>query len=225
VRFRGELSDWGTVSIGVPQGSILGPLLFAYVNDLPRVVQYSILDLYADDAEMHCSHSDLGVVERKLQSDLDDLVHWLCCSCLCLNILKSNSLLIGSRQRVADKKLNVSVGGKLLAQVSSVHYLGVTIDSSLSWNLHISNVVSKIRSQIVSLFCFGSLSPVMLCMLYTAFVLPLYGYCDVVWSPTTAKFTSLLERVQCKFTKKLPPSCASRLSFTLTECRHSGSGF
>jgi len=74
VHFRGELSNWGAVSIDVPQGSILGPLLFAlYVNDLPTVVQYSILDLYTDDYEMHCSHADLGVVEMRLQSDLDDV--------------------------------------------------------------------------------------------------------------------------------------------------------
>ena len=74
---HGELSDWGTVSIGAPQGSILGPSLFAlYVSDLPAIVQYSVLDLYADDAEMHCSHSDLGVVEKCLQSDLDNVAHW-----------------------------------------------------------------------------------------------------------------------------------------------------
>jgi len=100
---------------------------------------------------------------------------------------------------------------KLLTQVSSVHYLGVIINPCLSWNLHISNVVSKVRSRIALLFRFGSLSPVVLCMLYTAFVLPLYDYCNVVWSPTTAKFTSLLERVHSKFVKTLPPSCAPLL--------------
>ena len=67
VLFNGELSDWETVSIGVPQRSILGPLLFAlYINDLPIVIKDSFLDLYADDAELHCSHSDLAVVERLL---------------------------------------------------------------------------------------------------------------------------------------------------------------
>ena len=61
VLFNGDLSDWSAVTIGVPQGSILGPLLFAlYLNHLPIVVKYSVLDLYADDAELHCSHSDLS---------------------------------------------------------------------------------------------------------------------------------------------------------------------
>ena len=90
---------------------------------------------------------------------------------------------------------------------------------SLQYNVCLHDVINYL-SQIASLFRFGSLSPVVLCMLYTAFVLPLYDYCNVVWSPTTAKFTSLLERVHSKFVKKLPPSCAPRLSFTLTERRH-----
>ena len=68
VLFNGDLSDWGTVTIGVPQGSILDLLLFAlYLNDLPIVVKYSILYLYADDAELYCSHSDLGAMEAHVQ--------------------------------------------------------------------------------------------------------------------------------------------------------------
>ena len=105
----------------------------------------------------------------------------------------------------------------MLTTASSVHYLGVTIDPTLSWNSHASDVVSKVQSRVASILRFGTLSPVILCSLYTAFVLTLFYYCDVVWCSTTTKFTSVIERVHAKFVKKLPPSCAAGLSFTLTE--------
>ena len=220
VSFRGELSEWGAVSIGVPQRSILGPLLFAlYINDLPSVITHCYLDLYADDAELHCSHSDLCVVETCLQSDLDAVAAWLRSSRLCLNVGKSNCMLIGSRQRVANKSLHVSVGGNRLTQVNSVRYLGVLIDSVLSWTLQICNMVSRIRSRLASIARYGSLPPAILCVLYSAFVMPLYDYCDVVWSPTTAKLNCLIERVHSKFLNKLPPAYRSRFSFTLIERR------
>ena len=74
VLFCGELSELGAVSIRAPQESILGPLLFAlYINDL---VTHCYLSLYADDAELHFSHSDLCVVKICLQSDLDAVAAW-----------------------------------------------------------------------------------------------------------------------------------------------------
>ena len=70
--FNGSMSDWGTFTIGVPQGSVLGPLLFALcINDLPSVIECSTIDLYADDAELHYSHSNPAVVEAQVQFDLN----------------------------------------------------------------------------------------------------------------------------------------------------------
>ena len=72
------MSKWAAVSVGVPQGSILGPLLLAlYVNDLPSAVSHCLLDLYADDAELYCSESDLKMMENCLQSDLTSWLHGL----------------------------------------------------------------------------------------------------------------------------------------------------
>jgi len=93
----------------------LGPLLFAlYINDLSSVVSHCLLDLYADDAELHCSDSDLHMVENYLQSDLTSVATWLGSSCLCLNFDKSICMLIGSHQRVSDQTFSVSVGGSVL---------------------------------------------------------------------------------------------------------------
>jgi len=107
--FNVNLSDWGTVTIGVPQGSVLGPLLFAlYINDFPSIVT---MDLYADDSELHYSHSDLGVVEAQVQSDLDKVAWWMMSSShLCLNVVKSTAMLIGSQQKISGKNFNVSIG-------------------------------------------------------------------------------------------------------------------
>ena len=142
---------------------------------------------------------------------------WLCSSCLCPNVGKSNCMLIGSHQRVANKTLHVSVGGNRLTQVNSVRYLGGLIDSTLSWTLQICNMVARIRSRLASIARYGSLTPAVLCVLYSAFVMPLYDYCDVVWSPATARLNCLIERVHSKFVKKLLLPCHSRLFFTLTE--------
>ena len=101
VLFQSRMSKWAAVSVGVPQGSILGPLHFAlYVNDLPSAVSHCLLDLYADDAKLQYSDSDLQMVENILQSDLTALATWLGSSRLCLNVDKSNCMLIGSRQKM-----------------------------------------------------------------------------------------------------------------------------
>ena len=108
-----------------------------------------------------------------------------------------------SDKRVSGKSFNVSIGGMALSQVDSVRYLGVIIDPTLSWSLHITNIASRARSRLSSIFRYGTLTPAVLCLLYSAFVLPLFDYCDVVWCPTTAKFTALIERTHSKFMKKI----------------------
>ena len=80
----------------------------------------------------------------------------------------------------------------------------------LSWILHINRMVSRVRSRLASIVRYGSLPPAVLCMLYSAFVMPLFDYCDVVWSPSTAKQTCLIEKIHSKFINKLPVTYHSK---------------
>ena len=80
-------------------------------------------------------------------------------------------------------------------------------------------MASRIRSRLSSILCYGSLPPALLCLLYSAFEMLLYDYCDIIWSPSTAKQTRMLERIHSKFVNRLPLPYRSRFSLTLTE-RH-----
>ena len=112
VCMQGLSSMKGEIHVGVPQGSILGPLLFSiYMNDLPNVVQICELNLYADDMEMHCSDANLASTERDLQQDIQSVNSWLCVNLLTLNIRKSNVMLIGSHQELRND-LSITVDGK-----------------------------------------------------------------------------------------------------------------
>ena len=174
VCMQGLSSMWGGIHVGVPQGSILGPLLFSiYMNDLPNVVQICELNLYADDMEMHCSDANLASTERDLQQDIQSVNSWLCVNLLTLNIRKSNVMLIGSRQRLRNHDLCISVDGKQLSRLSSVKYLGLHIDENLSWHQHTVNVVQRVYSRI---HCLNHLCPLpieLLAKLYRVFVLPI----------------------------------------------------
>ena len=97
VKFDDSLSAWDSVKIGVPQGSILGPLLFSiFVNDLPNVVAHVHINMYADDTVLHCCGEDLWNVQNDAQFDLCRVQDWLQANRLQLNVSRSVIMLIGS---------------------------------------------------------------------------------------------------------------------------------
>ena len=184
VVFQTSLSSEGPITVGIPQGSILGPLLFSiYVNDLPNAIFSSDINIFADDTELHYCHSNLLTVEHTLQADLENISIWLMVNRLKLNVSKSHCMLIGSHQRTGGKHLHLMLNGDVLGQISTTKYLGVHIDQHLTWNTHIDYILSRVRGK---LYCINQLRPVsckVLCLLYQAYIMPILDYCDVVCSP------------------------------------------
>ena len=126
--------------IGVPQGTILGPLLFIlYANDLFHNISTGTCVMYADDITLYCSAKSINEVQYNLQTCVDDTIKWLQTNKLVVNPLKCNSMLVGSRQKVNNLTLKIMINNIPVTYTRSFKLLGVTVDSNLTWGNHIMN--------------------------------------------------------------------------------------
>ena len=143
VRWNGSQSEKLDVTIGVPQGSILGPLFFMlYVNDYPNCLQHSAAHMYADDTSIY-------VIENKLLRDLKNTLEWMDKNKLTINLKKTQCMLIGTEQRLRkSRKLSLQVGDVFIENVSCAKLLGVYIDRCLTWSEHVEILSKKTCKQI-----------------------------------------------------------------------------
>ena len=187
-RVNGVDSNVAEIEVGVPQGSCLGPLLFLiYINDLPQAVQDSSVTMYADDTSLcHQSH-DLTQLNEAINSDLKKLETWLNGNKLSLNVAKTHSMLISTKQkgsslRSRNEALELKIRENELEVVQKTKYLGVQIDCNLDWKEQIKAVSTKVSRAIGFLRHAKSFLPVAsLKTLYTGIVEPHFRYCCSVW--------------------------------------------
>jgi len=153
VDISGTQSTLAKVTCGVPQGSILGPLLFLiYVNDMSAVVKNKLL-LYADDSTILVSHSDCSVVEQQLSKDLQSVSEWLIDNKLSLHLGKTESILFCSKPKLkSNPSLNISCNNTSIQSTASVKYLGATLDQTLSCEGMVMNVIKKANSRLKFLY-------------------------------------------------------------------------
>jgi len=206
-RVGNSLSDTAQITSGVIQGSCLGPLLFLlYINDLPDIFDEGItIKLYADDVKLYYRITAESIDSlSSIQEQLQKLAKWAQDWQLPISYSKCNLINLGCKA-VKEHKPPLALGGQTLQCVEHVSDLGVTIDSKLKFSTHVANICCKAhRRANLILRCFMSRDISSLITAFNVYVRPILEYCSVVWNPYLIKDIKAVEKVQKRFTKKLP---------------------
>ena len=142
----GETSCYQNIKHGVPQGSLLGPILFLiYLNDLARAIIYRKLYNFADDTAILYSNHNPKRLKKRINIDLNFLVQWLKANRIQLNVAKTEVVLFKNSSKRMDYNIKIKLDGKLMRFSKCTKYLGLLIDENLSFHNHIENVISKLR--------------------------------------------------------------------------------
>ena len=197
---NGVKSDWAPVLSGVPQGTVLGPLLFSlYINDISSDIE-SEIRLFADDCVCHREIKDEKDT-MKLQRDIDRLGSWARKWDMRFQPVKCNMMQL-TRKRIKKIHASYTLEGTNLENVESIKYLGVTITSDLRWNTHVSNVCTKanrtlgfLRRNLYS--CPQEVKEAA----YKGLVRPVLDYGSSVWDPPGVVLQEELESVQKRATR------------------------
>ena len=144
VTYNGISSGQTTVKCGVPQGSILGPLLFLlYKNDLYHVCNNSIPIMFADDTNLFFSGSEQKELESEINTELNHISTCLKVNKLSLNVQKTH-FMVFSRKKKYKCDVAFRIENQTIEEVPETNFLGVIIDNKLTWKSHIQNTVKKI---------------------------------------------------------------------------------
>ena len=217
VSYNGSTSSYKTMNCGVPQGSILGPLLFIiYINDLSNVSNILTSVLFADDTTLIASDCNLTTLIHRFNTELVNIVHWLNANRLSLNIDKTNFMIFRPKNR-NDNRPDITINGSRINEVEKAKFLGVIIDNKLSWSDHTKYVIQKISKGIgIIIKARKYFTQVTLINLYNTMVLPFISYCIHVWGKAASIHLNKIHILQKKIIRILsgvPPRTHSQPLF------------
>ena len=145
VSINGFQSDEVIMEYGVPQGSVLGPLLFLiYINDLNSAIRFCTTRLFADDTCLLIKNKSLKQMQKQLNLDLRNLCNWLKANKISLNASKTEMILFRHPNKEVNYNLKIKIDGKKLLPSDYVKYLGIYIDPFLKWNYHVDVIAPKL---------------------------------------------------------------------------------
>ena len=180
-------SSYKSITTGVPQGSILGPILFViYISDLPLVSNKLHTTLFADDSSLILCHNNLQTLIATVNSELKKIYDWTLCNRLSLNLNKTVAMLF-TYKRIESNFPPIQISNMVIPIVQQCKFLGIVVDSKLKFDAHIKIVLNK-TSKTVGLFYKTKhfLSQDLLTLLYYSLIYPYLLYGNAIWGGTFA---------------------------------------
>ena len=148
VSYNNKDSDIMNMNCGVPQGSVLGPLLFIiYTNDVPHCLAHNKAIIFADDTTLFSSGNCVQELFNNMKTDLLELIDWFRANKLSLNLSKTNYVLFrkSTDNTKIENDLSLKIGDETITRASTVKFLGLHIDEHLTWSHHFKNVQNNLN--------------------------------------------------------------------------------
>ena len=195
-----ETSDLLPITCGVPQGSILGPILFLiYINDIPNSSDLINFQLFADDTCLFYSHKNLNILEKTFNEELIRINDWLLANKLSLNVDKSNTILFRPKNQREGQLISLTLNGEAIKERISAKYLGIFFDNKLLWNHQIEHISKKlIKSNALLAKLRHFVGHKTLTNLYNSLIQPHIDYGSLIWGTAAQTNLSKLESLQNK---------------------------
>ena len=196
VKVGGTYSEWSQLLKGVPRDSMLGPVLFnVCINDIFLFVKDSTIYNYADDNTVSNCDNDIDVVTKTLENDSMELINWFSLNLMKANPDKFQAIAIGKKNKSQNLSFNLN-GNKIVCE-DNVKLLGVTIDSDLNFDNHISEMCKKASRQLNILKRIGKyMNRLGRLTSYYSFILSNFNYCPVIWHYCSEKNSIKMEKIQ-----------------------------
>ena len=177
-KVNNHFSSWSDLKSGIPQGSIIGPLLFnIYINDIFFTVNESNLTNYADDNTPYAIDANIDTIIENLIKDTSILIKWFGDNYFKMNTEKCHLLITKD-----DSNTFATIDGHIISASKSVKLLGVQIDNNLNFNEHVSNICKKVSKKLHALRRVKHyMSKDKLRIIMKAFIESQFGYCPLVW--------------------------------------------
>ena len=153
VSINGYNSGLTKLNCGVPQGSVLGVLLFLlYVNDLNQAIKFCKVHHFADDTNLLYLRKSIKKLNKFVNIDLKNLINWLNANKISLNFEKTEMVIFKSKRKKFNDAVKIKLSGKKIYPTASVKYLGVKIDQHFTWQHHINYLSVKLNRANALLF-------------------------------------------------------------------------